>query len=231
MRKVTMAARWAVNRSAGIGLSMGLLLVLGAVSTHAEVSQDAKQKAAPAAVPAGTAAGPVEGLRVHGHWTIEVRNPDGKLVNRQEFENALSIGGGDTHLVNVLGRTRTAGTWQVRAIGNVNQICESSPGVPSDCFIVESTDSLPAGGNIFKTLTATVSGSTLVLNGSVIAQRNGDVNVVTTGDNHCSNSVSPASCSGGSALNTSAFTGTVLATPIPVQNGQQVQVRVVISFS
>lgn len=30
-----------------------------------------------------------EGLKVHGHWTIEVRDPDGTVVTRREFENSL----------------------------------------------------------------------------------------------------------------------------------------------
>ena len=39
---------------------------------------------------AGTAAkGTQEGIKVHGHWTIEVRNPDGKVVTHTEFENVL----------------------------------------------------------------------------------------------------------------------------------------------
>jgi hypothetical protein len=36
--------------------------------------------------------GQSEGINVHGHWTIEVRNPDGKVVSHTEFENALSPG-------------------------------------------------------------------------------------------------------------------------------------------
>ena len=34
-----------------------------------------------------------EGITVHGHWIIEVRNPDGKLAPRREFENAYPAGG------------------------------------------------------------------------------------------------------------------------------------------
>jgi hypothetical protein len=30
-----------------------------------------------------------EGITVHGHWTIEVKNPDGTRVSREEFENSL----------------------------------------------------------------------------------------------------------------------------------------------
>src|ERR1700747_3718133 len=33
-----------------------------------------------------------EGIKVHGHWTIEVRNPDGSLTRHVEFENSLDPG-------------------------------------------------------------------------------------------------------------------------------------------
>jgi hypothetical protein len=38
---------------------------------------------------AGRAPGMQEGVKVHGDWVIEVRNPDGKLAHRREFKNAL----------------------------------------------------------------------------------------------------------------------------------------------
>jgi hypothetical protein len=44
--------------------------------------------AAHATAPKGTS----EAVKVHGHWTIEVRNPDGKLVKHVEFENSLDPG-------------------------------------------------------------------------------------------------------------------------------------------
>ena len=34
-----------------------------------------------------------EGLKVHGHWTIDVKNADGSLASHNEFENALVTGG------------------------------------------------------------------------------------------------------------------------------------------
>lgn len=33
-----------------------------------------------------------EGIKVHGHWTIEVRNPNGAMVRHVEFENSLNPG-------------------------------------------------------------------------------------------------------------------------------------------
>jgi len=35
-----------------------------------------------------------DGIKVHGHWTIDVKNPDGSVASHHEFENALTPGGG-----------------------------------------------------------------------------------------------------------------------------------------
>jgi hypothetical protein len=52
---------------------------------------------APAKAPAAPVAKPVagqhEGIAVHGHWVIEVKNPDGKVTARREFENAIQPAG------------------------------------------------------------------------------------------------------------------------------------------
>ena len=34
-----------------------------------------------------------EGIKVHGHWTIEVKNPDGSVATHHEFENSLQSQG------------------------------------------------------------------------------------------------------------------------------------------
>jgi hypothetical protein len=54
-----------------------------------------------------------EGIKVHGHWTIEVRNPDGALVAHREFENSLQGGPGGraNFLSSVLSRQNTVGNW------------------------------------------------------------------------------------------------------------------------
>jgi hypothetical protein len=56
--------------------------------------------------------GPQEGIKVHGEWTIEVFDPDGKLAAHREFKNALLTSGAD-HLVKVLGRQNAIGAWRV----------------------------------------------------------------------------------------------------------------------
>src|SRR5262245_35623432 len=52
----------------------------------------AQDRPVPAADPHETqesAKGPGLGIKVHGHWTIDVRNPDGSLASHNEFENAF----------------------------------------------------------------------------------------------------------------------------------------------
>lgn len=234
MTSTTMAARWIAGiRPIGPCLALGLLLVLGNASTHAEETQPANAGAGSGMVPNRAAAGPREGLRVHGHWTIEVRDPDGKLVLRREFDNALVIPTGATHLANIMGRARTVGLWRINTLG-ADQICEATPGgSPAACEIVESTDGL-ISNTAFKTLTVGVSGSVpaeLVLNGSLVAQRTGAIEQVRTFNLYCANVTSPAACPNSTAAGADMVTGTVLVSPIAVQAGQQVQVRVAITFS
>lgn len=54
---------------------------------------------------------PRKGIKAHGHWTIDVRNPDGTLASHHEFENALDGLGGRAALAFQLSGTGTAGTW------------------------------------------------------------------------------------------------------------------------
>jgi hypothetical protein len=65
------------------------------------VAAAAPAKAAPFAQPKQPAqpgerqpGGTHEGIKVHGHWMIEVKSPDGKLISHTEFENSLFGGGG-----------------------------------------------------------------------------------------------------------------------------------------
>lgn len=55
------------------------------------------------------------GIKVHGRWTIVVRNPDGSVASRHEFENSLQLDGA-TLLPAVLGGFATPGS-MVIALG------------------------------------------------------------------------------------------------------------------
>jgi hypothetical protein len=200
----------------------------------------------------GTAAGeqrggPQEGITVHGAWVIEVRNPDGTVATRREFENALVQGtqGGDAALAQILGRGHSVGHWVIE----VTSPCEVGPnnnfnvvGTPLSCYVAEpgwTQSGLPGNGNYaeqwFENLTVGLSADkqSIVLSGRFNAERNTSVYEVGTYVEYCAGSVSPDSCApvtpGGASFH--KFTGVTLSDPVPVVTGQIVDVTVTISFS
>jgi hypothetical protein len=81
-----------------------------------------------------------EGIKVHGHWIIEVKDPDGTVKTHREFENSLFSGsnGGAYFLANaVLGYSVTGGFGvELVYTGGVGLII-NSPGMP--CFAPPSS--------------------------------------------------------------------------------------------
>ncbi len=87
-------------------LSTLLLLAIFSLTTQAQQTAAANQSPAtaqghPAATPnreEEEAAKPPkpggEGIRIHGHWIIEVKNPDGTIAQHRDFENGLVSGPG-----------------------------------------------------------------------------------------------------------------------------------------
>lgn len=203
---------------------------------QAGVDPGASVSNAPAQIAkAAPSGGPQEGIKVHGHWTIEVRNPDGTLGTRREFENALTPSGASA-LAEFLARTKSVGSWRVNLEGSpvAASPCVVATG-PIACSVVE-----PASGNsgptFFPTLTidAPTTGPNagkFVLRGTATAQRDGNVGVVGTDFAECSATVAPSvPCPAFAIVQGGVFSFTS-TTPIPVSAGQQIQVTVVISFS
>ena len=209
---------YAVAAGLGVTASVALALLLGIF------------QAGPAGVTGG---GYREGIQVHGHWTIEVRDPDSGLVERREFENALSPNA-DTVLARILAGISTVGHWQLVIDSSVsgNGPCGQA------CLILES--SAPgAGSNLFKTLTVTAPfvGTTnvgkLVFSGSATATNNGQVNVVRTVNAYCEPTLAPSTnCAGAtSGAFNNAITFASISPAVSVSVGQQILVTVVIGFS
>lgn len=171
------------------------------------------------AVPARTAAQvPNEGVTVHGHWVVEVRNADGTLHTRHEFRNALVDRGRQT-MAAVLGGERIS-IWLVQVVATTGiQGCTGN-GV---CTIAEPT--FRAGqavhSSVFRNLTKTVGTSSVVLQGSFVAAAAAQLSEVRT-----ATMTDPEAPGFGDA-----FTAHTLASPIAVQPTQTVSVTVTFTFS
>ena len=216
-----------------------ILIVVAGVHSSGSTSQTVTQKdSAPAgetsmnaSQPADAPGGTREGIAVHGHWTIEVRDADGEMVSRNEFENALTSMG-RVFLTNLVARQMSAGTWGILLHSSTEPPCVYSS-APSDCVITE-----PSAGGIslwpaalFNNLTlspasADGSAASFVLQGNAIAGANGNIDHVESLS--CFSTafgIDPLSCN-----NSQAFTTKDLTTPVAVATGQQILVTVTITF-
>jgi hypothetical protein len=198
----------------------------------APAQQSAASKAAAdtrEAAPPKDSSGRNEGIKVHGHWVIEVFNPDGSKAARHEFENSLAASGSQT-LAGVLARTSTPARFSLFLHAVPPDV---SPWPGADGFIVDAA-AVPAQGtgpHTFPTLTTQLTGSNsnqILIKGTATAVSQGVIDEVLTMLDFCSPSVAPSACNAPSTTN--FFTG---ATPpqIPLAAGQIVQVTVTISFS
>jgi hypothetical protein len=166
------------------------------------------------------------GIKVHGHWVIEVRNPDGKLVARREFENSLAPGG-QNFLATFLSRQYSVGAWEIWLISsdNTKNVCTFS-GNPVPCQINEPNSGEAPGctggpTSCFATLQVTPppsGGWTFSLSGSAVAAVAGVIDTVQTYQNACTSATSPSACGTEPALNPVAgpsgqFSGTTLLAP------------------
>lgn len=85
-----------------------------AVASPAAVAQEIAPK--PVAEPSASK-GQHEGITVHGHWTIVVRNPDGTVATRREFENSLVNNVGPNLLAGLLSGNFAVGPWSITLRG------------------------------------------------------------------------------------------------------------------
>jgi hypothetical protein len=200
-----------------------------------------------------TASGMNQNLKMHGHWIIDIKNPDGTLVQHHEFENAIQYDG-QNYLVGLMSGYGAAGPWEIY-FSNATATSAGSPCNTAEfpyCASVYSTASQPglfscsvytcAGG-----LTITPKfgvGPTLTLTGSIAATQAGSIGFVATGMSACGgaagpsgyptaiSTITPTACY---TSTTSSFGGTATSTtlgvPISVAQGQIIQVTVVLSFS
>jgi hypothetical protein len=147
------------------------------------------------------AGGPHEGIKIHGHWVIDVRNPKGEFVEHREFENSY-VG----HLPAILAGQVSVGGWEIALVG----------GTSTYFFVVPVT----GVGEV----------SPLSIGGSWTATSSDTVSLVRSQIDFCDASVSPAACSSLRSSGES-FSVATLPVPVPFVQGQVVQVSVTFTFS
>jgi hypothetical protein len=165
---------------------------------------------------------PREGITVHGHWVIDVRNPDGTLSSHADFQNALTPGGAFI-LAMLLSREATPGAahWTIELGPNSNL---GAPFGRNGAFILSASIFEAALGDHygFGTLTLARQDSTVVLKGTATASAAGELIHVSTG--------LVINIQGVMGTPTQ-FSGTMLPNGIPLAAGQIIQVTVTLSFS
>jgi hypothetical protein len=237
-----------------------MVLVLSAPGWAQAQSPGSKSGQASAKPPAKAAAAPKgqsEGIKVHGHWTIDVKNPDGKVVTHREFENSLDPSAGSPLLSAMLAGEVSLGDWSVdlkgsgtgnsggtigiyQASSSEYQSCVSSAlfNCSNNLTVTGPPITFVAGPGTggFNGSSVTFTGSGTVPSG--FAATIGEVHTIIYA---CLSSLTAAAC----AANTNVQTGTINGFPfteraldglngdpaaVPVTPGQTVAVTVVISF-
>ena len=164
-----------------------------------------------------TAKAAFDGIKVHGHWTIEVKNPDGTLDARHEIENALitQMGGGRALLAGLLGNVYSDPKWSMFLWGSPAPCGGPLPVDPCTLTEADLTVSTPmANQPEYAAGTMELSGSVTILVDSTL------FDVV---------SLWSVQRRGSTARTHGGFTSKTVS--IPVRAGQIVQVKVVFSFS
>ncbi|MFQ6027763.1 MAG: hypothetical protein ACE5Q6_09760 [Dehalococcoidia bacterium] len=225
---------------AALAVALALALVLPGASSH-ETGNGTGQLASLASPPTG---GPAEGIQVHGHWRIDVLDPDGTLVSSRKFDNAMTPRG--KFILTTLLWEGVAGTWGIELDdpSGGNAPCLDGSNNVSFCGITEPLNDQAGEGNpqYHNNLDVgrlSLSDDEFVLEGFAIADRDGAISDVATHVLICSNNEG-SDCK--DHLWTfdddfSDFTSQKLEDPngnpdpVNLQEDQQVQVTVTITVS
>jgi hypothetical protein len=192
-----------------------VLLVLCALCAgqvgFAQQSEPGKPSAAPTVYAALSLAAPAEvkeadeastprkgGLKIHGHWVVEVRRGDGTLGDRREFENSYIGGGYMGYLLGgaavdidtaILFGSATNGAGSFCSGANSNQ-CAIVTSLTSghgavDSQVFSKCPAVPGGASCYPGLTSTFTSTSWVLAGNIMAQGSGTFDTVATSVGNC----------------------------------------------
>lgn len=201
--------------------------------------------------------GATQGIKVHGHWVIDVKNPDGTLATHREFENSLTgAGQGQLLLAGLLSGYYVAGDYAIELGSSICasqgkcEIVASQTGQPGLYLCEQSICSatLKYTYNLQPT-TGNQIDAYMVMTGSVTPDETGTLDTVSTLYNVCDlangfnggltpvlptgvTTVAPSGCIGtNNSAFISYFTSTTVTPSISITRGQSISVTVTISFS
>jgi len=195
-----------------------------------------------------------EGIKVHGHWVMDLKDKDGKVIEHRDFQNSLDRNNGTNLLIQLLTGVVVGGNMEIDAIKTGTTGTFGGGGVDYSMF--------PAGTNVssatcttgtsgfsnsrycFNNMTTTIqhdpvdSAGSMILHGQFTAAADVVIDTVQTRNGGCfvtSGDFGPAQCAAGTNLPQYAqsifvFTGTGI-TPLTVLSGQTLAITVTISFS
>jgi hypothetical protein len=190
------------------------------------------------------------GVEMHGHWVIDVKNPDGTVAEHRDFENTIS-GYGQELLVGLLSGYIVPSDYGIYLSSSGTVPCAEPQGL-AGCIILRSLTTVPGSAvclyyTCFTGLTYTptlidnsAGGSQLLLAGSFAATQGGTINGVSTIYGTCPYNisattalatVSPSTCSTTPGSGGYRQLSQASITPVTVVTSQIVQVTVTITFS
>ena len=85
--------------------------------------------------------GTQEGIKVHGHWTIDVKNPNGTVVTHREFENSLAGPGGSlgaNTLAGLLSGNYVVGPWAITLFGSPGPCSSATSSIGAGTCVILS---------------------------------------------------------------------------------------------
>jgi hypothetical protein len=231
------------SRCARLALVPAVLLSLAILSRAQSPMRPSPHNPPAAAKPTSRPGGHHEAVAVHGHWTIEIKNPDGKLVSRTEFENALVQPGGAELMTELLLGQEVTGGYLINlesGSGTGNGPCAALAGATStECYLVGSLTSpapatfsvrqcgfsgspaanqITAAGPCYPltiSLTQTSGGTSLTVSGTAVASTASSITDVYLDPSTC-NSTGRTSSIGGANIspNTCAQSPGIIAAPL-----------------
>jgi hypothetical protein len=194
-----------------------------------------------------------EGMAVHGHWIITVKNADGSVAEKRDFENALLT---PTQLLELLAGQAAAGDLAIvaTAAGNI-PFCSTGGATSSGCtsFLSSSVgmgafNCQTLGSLCIPSLTDINTNSTglITLTGTMPVAQSAQITAVytflltctspaasgftTVSATQCYSLTPAAATAGGIVATTTELTGATI-TALPVTAGQTVLFTVTLTFS